>query len=337
MAMLIYSCAEENIGQTPVNSTPPQNVTDVQVENTSGGAILTYILPDDEDLLYVKANFILNNGKKSEVRASVYTNTLELQGFGDANERTVTIVSVDRSQNESEPLEVKIKPLEAPIFGVQNDLKVEAAFGGINVSYTNPTGANIVINIDAMNDKEEYISLEKIYTNSKSGIRKIRGMAATDTNLRFYVSDRWDNTTDKKEIMLTPMFEERVPIKSIEPMQSHSAPVDWGWTLNRLFDDNTGTGYQSKADGYWPAYFTLNVIEGPVKLSRIRVYQRNGFEYQHGMLRRFKLYGRNDYPQAGAQIDHETNPEEFAKWNLIGEFESIKPSNSSVTTNEDLE
>lgn len=42
-------------------------------------------------------------------------------------------------------------------------------------------------------------------------------------------------------------------------MQSHSAPVDWGWTLNRLFDDNTTTGYQSKADGYWPAYFTFNV------------------------------------------------------------------------------
>lgn len=336
-AILIYSCAEESIGQTPIDGIAPKNVTDVQVENISGGAILTYTLPDDEDLLYVKASFILNNGQKSEVRASVYTNVLKLQGFGDTNERTVIMIAVDRSQNESEPLEVKVQPLEAPIFGVQNDLKVEAAFGGINITYTNPTEANIVINIDVLNEKNEYVSLEKIYTKAKNGVRKIRGMAAEETNVRCYVSDRWDNATDKKEMVLTPMFEERVPAKSVESMQSHSAPVDWGWTLNRLFDDNKTTGYQSKADGYWPAYFTFNIIQGSVKLSRIRIFQREGYEYQHGMLKRFRLFGRNDYPLAGAQIDNETNPEEYAKWNLVGEFESIKPSNSSVNTNEDLE
>lgn len=339
ISILIYSCAEESVGQTPVDSTPPKNVTDVQVEKTAGGAILTYVLPDDEDLLYVKATFILNNGQESEVRASVFTNRLELQGFGDTNKRSVTLVAVDRSQNESEPLEVEVEPLEAPIFGVQNDLKVEAAFGGINVTFLNPTESNIVINIDILNEKNEYVSLEKIYTKSKEGVRKIRGMKAEDTNLKYYISDRWDNATAKVDIMLTPMFEERVPIKSIEPMVSHSAPLDWGWSLNRLFDDNTGTGYQSKAydDGYWPAYFTFNIIQGPVKLSRIKIYQRNGYEYTHGNLKYFRLLGRNDYPQPGDKIDNETSPEEYVKWNLVGEFESIKPSNSSLTTNEDLE
>ena len=53
--------------------------------------------------------------------------------------------------------------------------------------------------------------------------------------------------------------------------------------------------------------------------------------------KRFRLLGRNDYPLAGAQIDNESNPEEYLKWEPVGEFESIKPSNSSVTTNEDLE
>lgn len=167
IAILLYSCAEESVGQTPVDNMPPQNVTGVQVQNTPGGALLTYTLPDDEDLLYVKATFILNNGQRSEVKSSVYTNILELQGFGDTNERLVTLVSVDRSQNESEPLEVKVQPLEAPIFGVQKELKLEAAFGGINVTYNNPTESNIVINIDVMNEKNEYVSLEKIYTKAK--------------------------------------------------------------------------------------------------------------------------------------------------------------------------
>lgn len=186
IAILLYSCAEESVGQTPVDNMPPQNVTGVQVQNTPGGALLTYTLPDDEDLLYVKATFILNNGQRSEVKSSVYTNILELQGFGDTNERLVTLVSVDRSQNESEPLEVKVQPLEAPIFGVQKELKLEAAFGGINVTYNNPTESNIVINIDVMNEKNEYVSLEKIYTKAKNGVRKIRGMAAEDTKFRYY-------------------------------------------------------------------------------------------------------------------------------------------------------
>ena len=74
IAILLYSCAEESVGQTPVDNMPPQNVTGVQVQNTPGGALLTYTLPDDEDLLYVKATFILNNGQRSEVKSSVYLN-----------------------------------------------------------------------------------------------------------------------------------------------------------------------------------------------------------------------------------------------------------------------
>lgn len=46
-------------------------------------------------------------------------------------------------------------------------MKLEAAFGGINVTYNNPTESNIVINIDVMNEKNEYVSLEKIYTKAK--------------------------------------------------------------------------------------------------------------------------------------------------------------------------
>ena len=131
---------------------------------------MTYTLPDDEDLLYVKATFILNNGQRSEVKSSVYTNILELQGFGDTNERLVTLVSVDRSQNESETAGSESATIGSTHFGVQKELKLEAAFGGINVTYNNPTESNIVINIDVMNEKNEYVSLEKIYTKAKNGL-----------------------------------------------------------------------------------------------------------------------------------------------------------------------
>ena len=61
---LIMSCSDEDI-QTPLeqNDTPPQQVTDVQVENLPGKARLTYTLPVDQDLLYVQANYTLENGR----------------------------------------------------------------------------------------------------------------------------------------------------------------------------------------------------------------------------------------------------------------------------------
>lgn len=343
-AMLLYSCTEESIGQTPTDNIPPQNVTDVRVENIAGGALLTYKLPDDEDLLCIKAYFILNNGKTAEAKASVYADTLKLMGFGDTNERLVKVIAIDRSANESAPIEVRIKPLEAPIFKVQETLKVEAAFGGINVTWQNPTESNLVINVDVLNEKNEYVNLEKIYTNVKTGVGKIRGMEAEEFQLKYYISDRWDNATAKTDIALTPMYEVRVPIKTIEPMQSHSTSVAWGWTLNRMFDDNTGTGFHTEEDGFWPHYFTFKMKLGAVKLSRVRIFQRDGYQYSHGNPKRFALYGRNDYPAAGNRVypnDYPTVPAnpDYANWIKIGEFESIKPSGmgAGINTNEDLE
>ena len=56
---LFIACNEEPVGQTPLDNIAPGKVSDINVTNIPGGAYLTYKLPDDEDLLYVKAIYQL--------------------------------------------------------------------------------------------------------------------------------------------------------------------------------------------------------------------------------------------------------------------------------------
>ena len=60
----LISCQEEYIGQYPVDSTIPGKVTNVEViEQFSGGVTIRYNIPNDDDLLYVKASYKLDDGR----------------------------------------------------------------------------------------------------------------------------------------------------------------------------------------------------------------------------------------------------------------------------------
>jgi len=126
---LLYACQEESIGQQPVDSNPPNPVTNVTVRNISGGAIIHYTLPDDEDLLYVKALYYLKDSIEIDTRASVYVDSLVVVGFGDMKERQVRLMAVDRSQNESSAVTVSISPLSPDVLNIGESLNLIQDFG----------------------------------------------------------------------------------------------------------------------------------------------------------------------------------------------------------------
>ncbi len=59
---------------------PPSPVTGVQVKAIPGGAILSYTLPESDNLLYVMAEYTIGD-KLFEKKASFYSNNLIVQGF----------------------------------------------------------------------------------------------------------------------------------------------------------------------------------------------------------------------------------------------------------------
>lgn len=92
----------------------PGVVTNIKVVNTNGGATLTYTLPNDKDLLYVKAVYETSKGHQQEVKASYYTNSMKLPCFGDTLGHTVTLYAVSKSEIASAPVTVEVNPLVAP-------------------------------------------------------------------------------------------------------------------------------------------------------------------------------------------------------------------------------
>ena len=62
-------------------TTPPDVLTVVLVTPTNGGGIITYDLPNDNDVLYVRAVYTNTNGVEVSRASSSYNNHIEVSGF----------------------------------------------------------------------------------------------------------------------------------------------------------------------------------------------------------------------------------------------------------------
>ncbi|HYH55458.1 MAG TPA: DUF4959 domain-containing protein, partial [Anseongella sp.] len=146
LANALGSCKEE-ITNAPVENdgSAPGPVSNVSVENLPGSARITYSVPKDPDLLYVKAEFESQPGILRESRGSFFTNSILVEGFGDTDSYEVKLYAVDRSENISEPVTVQIQPLTPPVEEVFKTVVIKEDFGGANVQFTNEHEAGIAV------------------------------------------------------------------------------------------------------------------------------------------------------------------------------------------------
>src|ERR1035437_358952 len=96
LLIVTISCKVEDLNKPNVtNTTPPGVVSNVKVVNKNGKALLTYTLPSDQDLSYVKAVYETTPGVVLEVKASYYTNQMELGGYADTLPHIVKLYAVN--------------------------------------------------------------------------------------------------------------------------------------------------------------------------------------------------------------------------------------------------
>lgn len=316
--LFFIACSEEKRPDIILNTVPPKPVTDVQVTNIPGGAILKYKLPDDEDLLYIKAIYSLKSGIKSEVRASLYSDTLKIQGFGNEDEHEVEILAVDRSKNESTPVKVKINPLEAPVNSIGKTLRLITDFGGVHAFWENPERAEISIVLEKEDNNKELVPIDVFYSTVIEGDGASRGMDTIPANFRVYVQDRWENKSSVLDTTLTPLYEIQFDRSKFRAMTVEGdEPAAWGWVLQNLFDGNTGTGFHTaQGGGRWPQWVTFDMgVKG--QISRIKVWQRqDDWQFRHGNLKHFEIWGTND----AQHLD------DWSVWTRMIDCVSIKPS-----------
>jgi hypothetical protein len=321
-ALVIFNaCGEETIGQQPEDSVAPGEVIPLPPKSVPGGAVVYYVLPTDEDLLYVKAVYSLQDGIERDAKASVYTDSLEILGFGDVSPHKVQLIAVDRSRNESKPVAVTIEPLTPPVMTIGESLWLREDFGGLHAFWDNPLKAKISVPVLVKDQNDDYVPLETFYSESAAGEGTVRGMDTIPVDVMVYVQDRWGNRSEAKAYTLTPIYEMLFDrwAHSIIHLDTDASPHDGTYAMENMFngDKNAEKCAATNNDGNWPQTVTID-IGFTAKISRLRIYQRgSGYYWIMGALRNFEVYGRADIPPQNGDWDG---------WTLLADCESKKPS-----------
>lgn len=326
IALLVIGCDQNNHEPLENNSTPPGQVKNVIVENLPGKAKITYTLPLDQDLLYIKAEYTLASGEKMEVKSSYYNNSLEVEGFANEGEYDIQLYSVNRSAAESKPVVVKIHPKESPIWDVFRSLDIKAAFGGIRVDAVNPNRQDISILVMEKNNLGDWVvNTKSIYTSSDIISKTLRGFSVEEHNYAIAVRDRWLNTTDTLFTTITPILELSIPKSGYKhfPLtgdtKTHTSAVP-----NKMWDgglQNWGSVFLT--DGSAPGQHVVTIDTGVLaKMSRVVIwdypeYYLGRSYYYIGNLKEFEIYGSAS-PNPDGSLDN--------TWIKLGSYNAVKPS-----------
>lgn len=326
ITLFIISCDQNNLEPLEHNSTPPGEVENVTVENLPGKAKLTYSLPSDQDLLYVKAEYTLATGRKMEVKSSYYNNTLTVEGFADTDEHDVKLYAVNRSETVSKPVVVKIKPLEAAIWDVYRSIQTGSAFGGIYVTGSNLTRENLSILIMQKDVKGDWVvNPRSIYTSTDVINKTIRGFLSVEQDFAITVRDRWLNTTDTIFTSITPLEEFTLPKSGYKhfPLpgdtKTHPTAIPAGMWDGNIMD----WPKVFLTDGAVPGQHVVTIDTGVLKrMSRMVIWDYpeyyNGRTYYYtGNLKEFEIWGSAN-PNPDGSLD--------GTWVKLGAYNATKPS-----------
>lgn len=334
--LILLACDEEE------SVMAPGRVTGVEVIPTNGGAKIICQLPDDPDVLYAKAYYTNTLGQELFAVSSLYNDTLYLKGYNDTEEHTVQVVAVNSSRIQSEPVEVKIRPLISNIEMVKESIEIEPEFGGVKISWVNPA-ADIVYTW--LTYKEEGAEeSEPIYLSSsrKNESLIVRGMNTNPKEFFVMVEDFYENKTEKvTKGNHTPLFEEEID-KSLWTLVSNlsvNGDAHEGRTVN-LWDgeiDYLGSNGQgsyamiSRDNNGGQLNFPLDIVidlgQDDAVVNRFTLWQRAYwygnetayYYYQDENFKAFRLYTSDDK----------------ANWTLIAEHSLEDPRDSEGRVPED--
>jgi hypothetical protein len=282
VGLILLGCEESNSGDT----TPPGELTVISTTPTNGGGIITYELPQDDDILFVRADYTNAQGEDVFRVSSKNNNQIEISGMVEAEPIDISLRVVDENKNESSSVVVSLTPERSFIFEVLQNISLVEDLGGVRVYWENEAEKTVFIYfyIEADGEEDVRILSSSIKTNSQF----IRGLSAVPTNISVKVEDFDGNSTFVVELgEYTPLFEEKIDKST------------WSLVTNLSID---GNAYEGKTVNFWDdivdtaatnsdnSYFIINrsdnggVLRWPldividlnktVKINRFKVWQR---------------------------------------------------------------
>ena len=146
LATGVISCKTESDDAREKDA--PAKIQYAEYTPTNGGAWIKYTRPADEDFLYVRAEYTLDNGQVISRSSSVYVDSLSISGFGSVKEYDVKLYACDYFANESEPYHLAVTPMEPNVMAVEQTVRVRAGFAGIVIELENPALESVDVYVD---------------------------------------------------------------------------------------------------------------------------------------------------------------------------------------------
>ena len=335
--VILLSC-EDNQSQ---DATPPGSLSIENIIPTNGGGIISYSLPSDSDILFVRAEYTNSLGVDVYRVSSSHNNSIEIDGLNQNTPLLVRLFVVDENENISQPIEVEFTPLPSFIFLVQESISITPDLGGVKIEWDNIAEKTVYVHLHITNGSDEDIRI--LSSNSLAESIFVRGLESVEMNFLTKVEDFDGNITDLEEkATLTPLFEEMIDKSTWTLMSQLSVDGNqWEGQTTAFWDDVVDTAQTNADNSYfiiwrdanggtldWPLDIVISLNKN-IRIHRFKVWQRAfwyggptgiPYYYQEENMRSFSLYASNN------TVD----------WTLLGEYDIGDPSDENGNIPQDF-
>lgn len=335
LSLMVCSCTEKQLEPISGSLGKPGVVTELSAESIAGGAIISYRIPNSEDILGVKGVYTLSNGKQYEASSSFYENKLKIVGFNDTLKHVIKVYAINRAQELSDPVEITVNPLESSLSKAIKTVYIVSDFGGAQYNWRNGDKAPLTFEFLAQDSLGVMRTMKIITSEIDTSRYSLRGYDPSPRSFATILRDNFGNASDTiypTEGKITPLFEEKLNKKKMVVMRlgNDANFTNWDGADNNMIDDNLDNFGHSPANAL-PAAFTVD-LGCVAKPSRIVMHQRldQNYNYGHGNPKNFIVYGCDTKPNQNG---------DWSEWKEIMKCEIIKPSGSpsGTVTDEDKE
>lgn len=258
LSLPLVSCKDDDKGDT----VPPAPLTNVRFTPNNGGGYFLFDIPKDEDYLYAKAVYTLDNGKTISKTTSVYNDTLYIEGFGQVKEYSVALYALDRKENKSAPVVVNVTPLYPATDAIIETLKAMPGFSSLVFDWNNPLQTNVTLYVKVKVGDREAL---KAYTSNMAKDRyMIEDLDGNPHVLSAYFKDGYGNTSKTVDLGTVTPFEDGLLSKNT-----------WSFLRNNLLYGDKWD-YNSNTDPF--KQVPLKIYQGTWKDDSLKSALEQNFE-----------------------------------------------------------
>ena len=323
------------------DSTPPGSLLVENITPTNGGGIISYSLPEDSDILFVRAEYTNSLGVDVYRVSSSHNNFIEIDGLNQNTPVQVKLFVIDENENMSQPVDIEFTPLPSFIYLVQESITITPDLGGVKLEWENEAEKTVYVHLHIVNAGEEEIRI--LSSNNASESVFVRGLESVEMTFLTKVEDFDGNITELEEkAILTPLFEEMIDKSTWTLISQLSVNGDaWEGQTTAFWDDVVDTAETNSDNSYfiiwrdqnggtlnWPLDIVIDLNKN-VRVHRLKVWQRAfwyggptgiPYYYQEENMRSFDLYASNN------SVD----------WTLLGQFDIGDPSDENGNIPQDF-